>query len=584
MSLWEVPSNWDWTIAGEIADVVGGGTPPTKDPANFTTEGTPWITPADLTGYKKTYINRGARDLTEQGLANSSAKVVPKGAVLYTSRAPIGYCVIAMQPISTNQGFKNLVLYDDILPEFVRHYLLRSKDYAESLSSGTTFLELSATRMKELEIPIAPLSEQRRIVSKIESLQERSSCAGRSLSEVGPLLSQFRQSVLQAAFSGRLTADWRAANTDVEPAAQLLSRIRAERRNCWEQSELAKYDAKGKNPPKNWQARYEESEPVNESKLEPLPKGWSWVHLDELADVQLGQRRAPEFSKFKEYPYIRAGNITWKGLDLSEVKSMGFASPDRLILQAGDVLLNEASGSPHEVGKPAIWRGEISNCCFQATVIRLRSRYDSLRPEWLYFSRLFDALLGKYAAQTPGIGIIHLTASLLRRWPIPLPPVEEQDEAIKRLYSVLKLNDTWEASLAESQSALSQLDQSILANAYRGKLVPQDSRDEPASKILARIQATKATALKRTKRRSGGKRSNASKGAKLMKTLMEALANKADWVSAQDAFALAGVGDTSDTDDVERLYEDLRRNLSQIDIERRGNEDWLRLKSLAGGN
>ena len=107
----------------------------------------------------------------------------------------------------------------------------------------------------------------------IESLQERSSRARRALSEVGPLLEQFRQSVLRAAFSGRLTADWRATHRDVEPATELLSRIRTERRHRWEQSELAKYEAKGKKPPKNWQDKYKEPEPVDASELPTLPDG-----------------------------------------------------------------------------------------------------------------------------------------------------------------------------------------------------------------------------------------------------------------------------------------------------------------------
>jgi len=161
MSRWEIPNGWKWVKVRDIADVIGGGTPPSKDLRNFSTNGIPWLTPADLTGYRDAYIEHGARDLSELGLSKSSARVLPKGTVLFTSRAPIGYCAIASQPLATNQGFKSLVLPNGVSPEFLRHYLLASKDYAESLSSGTTFRELSATRMKELEIPLAPPAEQR---------------------------------------------------------------------------------------------------------------------------------------------------------------------------------------------------------------------------------------------------------------------------------------------------------------------------------------------------------------------------------------------------------------------------------------
>ena len=124
-----------------------------------------------------------------------------------------------------------------------------------------------------------PLAEQRRIVAKIEALQERSRRAREALSEVGPLLEQFRQSVLAAAFRGDLTADWRAAHPNVEPASELLHRIRAERRRRWEQAELAKYEAKGQKPPKNWQDKYKEPEPVDDSDLPELPEGWVWATL-----------------------------------------------------------------------------------------------------------------------------------------------------------------------------------------------------------------------------------------------------------------------------------------------------------------
>lgn len=355
--------------------------------------------------------------------------------------------------------------------------------------SGTTRLKLTQGKMVEVPVLLAPLREQRRIVAKIEALQARSRKAREALEAIPPLLEQFRQSVLAAAFRGDLTADWREQNPDVEPAGVLLERIRAERRRKWEQAELAKFKSKGKVPKDDsWKEMYVEPEPVDEADLPELPEGWCWAALDELVNVQLGQRRAPEFAKLKQYPYIRSANITWQGLDLSDVKTMGFADPDSLQMESGDVLLNEASGSPTEVGKPALWRCEIPHCCFQATVLRLRSRSPDVREEWLYYHCLKDALLGEYAARTPGIGIIHLTAKLLRTWPIPLAPIKEQCAIIAKLETAIKVARNLEISAQQSSSEVSQLDQSILAKAFRGELVPQDPNDEPASVLLERIQ------------------------------------------------------------------------------------------------
>lgn len=101
----ESPEGWKLCTMGEVTKVVGGGTPKTNVPGNFSDEvGHVWITPADLTGYTEKYISRGRRFLTDQGLATSSAKYMPAGTVLFSSRAPIGYVAIASNPVTTNQG------------------------------------------------------------------------------------------------------------------------------------------------------------------------------------------------------------------------------------------------------------------------------------------------------------------------------------------------------------------------------------------------------------------------------------------------------------------------------------------------
>jgi len=96
----DLPAGWIETTFGEVTKIVAGGTPSSTDPSNFTSEGgTPWITPSDLSGYKNIYISRGARNLTEKGLRESSAKVFPAGSVLFSSRAPIGYVAIAANDV-----------------------------------------------------------------------------------------------------------------------------------------------------------------------------------------------------------------------------------------------------------------------------------------------------------------------------------------------------------------------------------------------------------------------------------------------------------------------------------------------------
>ena len=144
----EIPNSWEFTTMGEISTVIGGGTPKTKEPDNYEGGSIPWLTPADLSGYTKKKIGHGKRFITEKGLSTSSARMMPVDTVLYTSRAPIGYVAIASNPICTNQGFKSFFLNDGILPDYVYWYLKGTKDLAESLASGTTFLELSGGQSK----------------------------------------------------------------------------------------------------------------------------------------------------------------------------------------------------------------------------------------------------------------------------------------------------------------------------------------------------------------------------------------------------------------------------------------------------
>lgn len=362
--------------------------------------------------------------------------------------------------------------------------------------SGTTRLKLTQGAMVKVPFHLPPLNEQRRIVAKLEALQARSRRAREALDAVPPLLDKLRQSILAAAFRGDLTMDWRAKHPDVEPASELLKRIRAERRKKWEEAELAKMKVKGKAPTDDrWKAKYVEPEPVDTAGLPELPEGWAWVSVSEVASIQLGQRRAPEYSNEPHRPYVRAANITWRGLDLSDIKTMGFADPESVSLLPGDVVLNEASGSATEVGKPGLWKGQIPDCCFQATVLRVRAWNPStVLGRWLFLSFLRNAALGEFAAMAPGVGILHLTSERMRSWPIPIAPLAEQLELSDRVERMLRRVYDVEDGFSVLRDRCNSQDRAILAKAFRGELVPQDPNDEPAETMLARIRGATGSA------------------------------------------------------------------------------------------
>ncbi|HPZ03353.1 MAG TPA: restriction endonuclease subunit S [Bacteroidales bacterium] len=166
-------SEWKEYKISDIADVIGGGTPSTSN-SSYWNGNIPWLTPRDLTGYTKVYISKGERNITVEGLRNSSARLLPKGTVLLTSRAPIGYVAIAKNEITTNQGFKSLVLKEDYADsEFIYYWIKNNIDYLQSIGTGTTFAEISGRVVKDIEISLPPLSEQKSIASVLSSLDDK---------------------------------------------------------------------------------------------------------------------------------------------------------------------------------------------------------------------------------------------------------------------------------------------------------------------------------------------------------------------------------------------------------------------------
>ena len=166
-------SDWKVMKLSEVATIVGGGTPSSSKSEYFENGNIPWITPKDLSGYNKRYISKGERNITELGLKNSSAKLLPKNTVLLTSRAPIGYVAIASNEISTNQGFKNLVLNDGHIPEFFYYLLKNNVHILESRATGSTFKEISGQILKDTELSIPALDIQQKIVDILSPLDDK---------------------------------------------------------------------------------------------------------------------------------------------------------------------------------------------------------------------------------------------------------------------------------------------------------------------------------------------------------------------------------------------------------------------------
>ncbi len=140
--------SWREGTISDLGTVVGGSTPSKAKPEYYTDHGIAWITPKDLSVDKSKFISRGADDITELGLRNSSASIMPSGTVLFSSRAPIGYIAIADGEVTTNQGFKSVVPHENVGTAFVYYFLRNALPTIENMASGTTFKEISGSAMK----------------------------------------------------------------------------------------------------------------------------------------------------------------------------------------------------------------------------------------------------------------------------------------------------------------------------------------------------------------------------------------------------------------------------------------------------
>lgn len=222
----KIPKGWEVKKLKDIGKISSGGTPSTSNDNNFGGN-IAWITPADLTGYKDKFISKGKRNLSEEGLKNSSAKILPKGTILFSSRAPIGYVAIAQNEISTNQGFKNLTPNESVISEYVYYYLLGSKNLAEQSASGTTFKEISATAFSNLPIPLPPLSEQKAIADKLDDSFAKIENAITNLINAKENLKLYKQSVLKSAFNGDLLPNTSPTNWEVKKLGEICEKISA---------------------------------------------------------------------------------------------------------------------------------------------------------------------------------------------------------------------------------------------------------------------------------------------------------------------------------------------------------------------
>jgi type I restriction enzyme S subunit len=422
------------------------------------------------------YIQRGRRSLSEKGLQTSAAKMLPKGTVLMSSRAPIGYVAIAANPISTNQGFKNFICHEGILPEYVYYWIKYLNPYLEGMGSGSTFAEISGTRAKKIPFIYPPLSEQQRIVARVEALLSHVNAARDRLSRVPLIMKRFRQAVLMAACSGRLTEGWREEQKNLEAAADLYNRIQTIRMKKYEQAVIEAKKLKKRFPPKP--SFLENREPDSGATTE-IPDEWIWKKVVNLGPFGEDTVKTGPFGailKSKEFvssgiPVIAIGNVQWGKFDLNGARVDHVTEEKALELEnyrvrTGDVLFTR-SGT---IGRSLVVPDFADHWLMSYHLLRVRADSNLIIPQYLYFvfagcesSKEYtsDATIG---STRPGIN-----TTILENVPVPLPPLAEQHEIVRRVGLLFERADAFDQEVAAAGRRCERLTQAVLGKAFRGE-------------------------------------------------------------------------------------------------------------------
>lgn len=486
----ELPEGWLETTLGDVASWGSGGTP-SRANAAFYKGRIPWVKTGEL---GPRYVFDTSEKISELAVEKSSAKIFPKNSVAIAMYgATIGKTSILGIDAATNQACAVGIPDPELTTkEYLYHYLCSQKEFFIDAGKGGAQPNISQGVIKGWEIPLAPFPEQKRIADKLDTMLARVDATRERMDRIPQILKQFRQSVLAAATSGRLTEGWRNQNymggewrNKIESNRSDLKARRGVAENLVSHGDFI--DA-WEYPETWWKG--------TSAKL--LVNG---VFLD-IKDGNHGANH-PTVKEFTEkgLPFITAAQVNNFRVDYDGAYKISGKALEKIHVgfsKSGDVVLTH-KGSVGRVGL-------IDRECIltpQTTYYRLNLEF--VLPKYLmYFlaSAAFSGQIDEIKSQTTRdfvpisaqYGLIHL-----------IPPLGEQKEIVRRVEALFALADKLEARYQQARAQVDKLTPALLAKAFRGELVEQDPNDEPAEKLLERVRAarddissTKATRIKRT--------------------------------------------------------------------------------------
>ena len=447
-----LPEGWEWSTLEDITDNHDGQRVPVKVDDR-----------AKRSGPYPYYGASGIIDDIDDFIFDGEYLLIAEdGANLLSRRTPVAFK--AKGKFWVNNHAHVVTTREPIPLGYLEHYIEATN--LQFFCTGTAQPKLNQKNLNRIPVPIAPPKEQKRIVSKIEELFSDLDAGVSALERARANLRRYRASVLKSAVEGRLTQKWRSANPDVEPASELLARILRERRQRWEQQQLATYESKGKKPPKNWQSKYKEPAAPDTANLPQLPEGWCWATLSQVSVLDRGKsRHRPRNAKHLyggPYPFVQTGDIRHAETFINEYTQT--YSEDGLaqsrMWPIGTLCITIAAN----IAETAILGIE---ACFPDSVVGLLS-YDGVSVRYVeLFVRTARERLEAYA---PATAQKNINLGGLNTVAIPMPPETEQLAIVEMIDEKLSIVQASEKTIDANQARGEHLRQSILKSAFEGNL------------------------------------------------------------------------------------------------------------------
>ena len=470
-----MPQGWESVTLDEVGIWGSGGTPKASESSYYGGE-IPWVRSGDL---HDAPLLKNNLTITQSGLQSSAAKWVAPGSVLVAMYgATVGKAAITTYPVTTNQAVAFLTPLGGVSAEFLFHYFRSTRSRLIGLAQGGAQPNISQEILKSQRIQLPPRAEQRRIVTKLDTLTKRIVRARAELSRIVISHDRLRTTTLRQAVTGTLTQRWRVQTTEIEAVAKVLGRIPVpvQGRGGREATDKVIPGIGGLS--------------VNDPGSD-LPLGWQWVSLLRVSKQETGHTPS------RSQPSYWDGGVPWVGIrdagahhgqrineTVQTISDEGLANSSARLLPAGTVCLSRTAsvGYVTILGRPMATSQDFATwTCGSA-----------LLPEYLMLALLAEG----DDIRTFGMGSTHTTIYFpeIRALHIALPPLEEQREIVARTEAAFARADRVKTEAARAAALLDRLEASILAKAFHGGLVPQDPADEPASALLDRFRADRAQA------------------------------------------------------------------------------------------